>query len=202
MALEIITSGFPACSLTLLRKQPHLLPVGLAQVTNFSRHLSTHLTKKFPQTAALSPAGQEAIMFLPSKPWRPDTFSPFSPKALLHTPPWLPTMPALLIQQPFLPTTTPHRCIVTCLVFRKESRFLVGGQLGDLGMGREPQTRPLLREQPSMLSAAPEIQVGWWGSQVCPRQDCFPLREAFGGGIPCGLSPPSILGLDLLVPDP
>ena len=114
-------------------RQLCLLPAALAQVTNFSCHLSTHLTKKFPQTAALGPAGQEAIVFLPSKPWRPDTFSPFSLKALPHTPPWLPTMPALLVQQPFLPTTTPHRCIVTCLVFREESRFLVGGQLGDLG---------------------------------------------------------------------
>lgn len=120
-----------------------------------------------------------------SKPWRPDTFSSFSLKALPHTLPWLPTMRALLVHQPFLPTTTPPGCTVTCLVFRKESRFLVGGQLGDLGMGREPHTWPLLRERPSMLSGAPEIQVGRWGSQVCPRQDCFPLREASGGGIHC-----------------
>lgn len=167
-----------------------------------SHKLQVPFVNPSPQTAALRPTAQDAIVFLPSKPWRPDTFSPFSLKALLHTLPCLPTMPALLIQQPFLPTTTLHRCIVTCLVFRKESRFLVGGQLGDLGMGREPHTWPLLRERPpTMLSGTPEIQVGWWGSQVCPRQDCFPLREASGGGSTVQLSPPRILGLDLLALD-
>lgn len=130
------------------------------------------------------------------------TPSPLSPQRLFPThtpptPPCLPTIPALLIQHPFLPITTPHRCIVPRLVFRKESRFLVGGQLGDLGVGREPHACPLLGECPSVLSGAPEIQVRWWGSQVCPRQDCFPLKEASGGGIHC-----ETLASKLPVPDP
>lgn len=113
-------------------------------------------------------------------PFLPKGSSPHTP-----TPPCLPTIPALLTHHTLLPITTPHRCIVPRLVFREESRFLVGGQLGDLGTGREPHACPLLRECPSVLSGAPEIQVPWWGSQVCPRQDCFPLREASGGGIHC-----------------
>lgn len=28
-----------------------------------------------------------------------------------------------------------------------------------------------------MLSGPPEILAGWWGSQVCPRQGCFPPLE-------------------------
>lgn len=151
------------------------------------------------------------IMFLLSKlcltaPLETRHLLPFLPKGSsphTHpTPPCLPTIPALLIHHRLLPITTPHRCVVPRLVFRKESRFLVGGQLGDLGMGREPHACPLLRECPSVLSGAPEIQVRWWGSQVCPRQDYFPLREASGGRIHCEALASQLPGPGALVPDP